>query len=54
MACKSGTAPKAARLHLADEVPLLRRGEQVFEAMQDGWLYIAALTRKEGPACADQ
>ncbi|MGQ4426651.1 hypothetical protein ACN6LL_001289 [Streptomyces violaceoruber] len=32
-----GTAPGAARLHLADGVPLLRPEEQVFEAMLDGW-----------------
>jgi integrase/recombinase XerC len=32
-----GSAPGAARLHLADGLPLLRPGEQVFEAMLDGW-----------------
>lgn len=32
-----GTAPGAARLHLADGVPLLPPEEQVFEAMLDGW-----------------
>jgi integrase/recombinase XerC len=30
-------APGAARLHLADGVPLLRPDEQVFQAMLDGW-----------------
>ncbi|MBB5109676.1 hypothetical protein FHS40_008806 [Streptomyces spectabilis] len=29
-------APGAARLHLADGVPLFRPDEQVFEAMLDG------------------
>jgi len=33
----NGVAPGAARLHLADGVPLLRPEEQVFEAMLDGW-----------------
>ncbi|MFJ9760579.1 hypothetical protein [Streptomyces sp. NPDC101149] len=37
LAGKGGTVPRAARLHLADGVPLLRPGEQVFEAMLDGW-----------------
>ena len=32
-----GSAPGAARLHLADGLPLLRPEEQVFEAMLDGW-----------------
>jgi site-specific recombinase XerD len=31
------SAPGAARLHLADGVPLLRPEEQVFSAMLDGW-----------------
>lgn len=33
----SGEVPGAARLHLADGVPLLRPEEQVFEAMLTGW-----------------
>ncbi len=37
MAGKDGTAPGAARLHLADGAPLRRPEEQVFEAMLDGW-----------------
>nr|WTB04038.1 hypothetical protein OG546_07220 [Streptomyces antimycoticus] len=37
MAGKDGRAPGAARLYLADGVPLLRPEEQVFEAMLDGW-----------------
>jgi hypothetical protein len=54
LAGKRGTAPGAARLRLAGGVPLLRPGEQAFEALLDGWLHITALTVGGGPACADQ
>ncbi|MFF4550773.1 hypothetical protein [Streptomyces sp. NPDC001435] len=37
MAGNNRPASGAARLHLADKVPLLRPEEQVFEAMLDGW-----------------
>ncbi|MFF2313535.1 hypothetical protein ACFVVJ_26385 [Streptomyces albidoflavus] len=37
MASDTGVAPGAARLHLADGMPLLRPDEQVIEAMLNGW-----------------
>jgi len=37
VADSQGSAPGAARLRLADGVPLLRPEEQVFNAMLDGW-----------------
>ncbi|MEV8099933.1 hypothetical protein [Kitasatospora sp. NPDC085879] len=34
---QDGLAPRSARLHLVDRLPMLRPDEQVFEAMLQGW-----------------